>query len=141
MTFLVPPHEARDRSKLAALIESFRAAHSIPAVAVQGEVALTGSHRIAAHESAWRAWSRQEEGWEGAPEPALETVEVSEDDYLAACRLLGIGHHDEVEHFDLFVAAMHAVTGDDDLKMALADQRGDYEDATDVDFSRYAESR
>lgn len=142
-TFLVPPHEARDRSKIAALIESLRAGRLVPAVAVQGETALTGSHRVAAHERAWRAWSRGEEGWEDAPEPALDTVEVSEDDYLAACRLLGVGHHDEVrfENFDLFAAALHAATGDDDLKAALADQRGDYEDWSDADFARYADSR
>ena len=140
-TFLVPLHGVRDPAKLASLVESFRTGRPVPAVVVQGETALTGSHRIAAHEIAWRAWSRQEEGWDDTEEPTLEMVEVSEDDYLAACRLLGISHHDEVEHFDLFAAALYTATEDDAVKAALVNQRGYYEDATDAEFARYAASR
>jgi len=141
MTTYTPLHGIRDRAKFAALVESFRAGRSVPAVAVYGDEALTGSHRVAAHQAAWRAWSRIEEGWEDRPEPILEAVEVAEDDYRAACSLLGIASHGEVEHFDLFAAALHAATLDEDLRAALADQRGDYEGDTAADFARYAASR
>lgn len=139
-TFLTPLHDVCDRAKFAALVESFRAGRPVSPVVACGDNALTGSHRVAAHEAAWRAWSRQEEGWEDSVEPALDTVEVSEDDYVAACRLLGIDHHGDVEHFDLFAAALHSTTDDDSLRAALADQRGDYEDWTVSDFTRYAET-
>lgn len=141
MYIFVPPHEPRDGAKFAALVESFRTGRPVPPVAVQGDTALTGSHRVAAHRAAYRAWSQGKEGWEDAPEPILETVEASDDEYHAACRLLDVEHWTDVEHLDLFAAALHAAAGDDALKTALADQRGDYEDWTTADFARYAESR
>jgi hypothetical protein len=140
-TFLTPLHEACDMAKLAALVESFRSGRPVPAVAAQGDTALTGSHRVAAHEAAWRAWSRGGAGWEDAAEPTLDAVEVSEADYLAACRTLGVETHRDVEHYDLFAAALHAATEDEALRAALADQRGDYEDWTAADFVRYSEAR
>lgn len=140
-TFYAPLHPVCDSAKFAALVESFRRGRPVPAVAVQGETALTGSHRTAAHQAAYRSWSRGEESWEGAPEPTLETVEVSDDDYLAACQSLGVEHHDEVRDYDLFAAALYAVTGDEALKEALADQRGDFESYSAADFARYAEAR
>lgn len=135
-----PLHEVCDRAKFAALVESFRLGRPVPPVVVQGETALSGSHRVAAHAAAWRAWDRREAGWEDSLEPTLDTVEVSEEDYAAACGLLGIAWHRDVEHFDLFAAALHAATEDEALKAALADQRGDYGDYAADDFARYAEA-
>ena len=130
-------HEVTDWVKFAALVESFRLGRPVTPVVVQGVTALTGSHRIAAYEAAWRAWSRGERGWENAPEPILYVIEVSDEDYLAACHLLDVSSHDEIMDFDLFTAALYTVTEDGDLKEALADQRGDYENWTKIDFDRY----
>lgn len=133
-----PLHDVRDSAKFEALVESFRVGRSVPPVAVMDAAALTGSHRVAAHQAAYRAWSRAEAGWEDSAEPELETVEVGDEDYRSACGLLGIRHHDEVEHFDLFAAALHHATGDDALRAALADQRGDYEGCSGDYFAWYA---
>lgn len=136
----IPLHGIRDTTKFESLVESFRIGSPVPPVAVMGESALSGSHRIAAHQAAFRSWSRGEEGWEGAAEPKLDTIEVGEEDYLSACRVLGIDHHGSVEHFDLFASALLRVTSDSRLKECLADQCGDYEGCSDGYFAWYAET-
>lgn len=64
---LIPYHEPRDPAKLAALAESMgRDGWVGPPVVVDGEQALTGSHRIAA----WRSLGR--------PDSEIPTIELSE---------------------------------------------------------------
>jgi hypothetical protein len=138
MKHITPPHEVRDSEKLASIVESFRLGRPVPPVACQGPTALTGSHRIAAYEAAYESWDAGEEGWEDSPEPALETVEVSDEDYIAACKLIGHDPYEDIKEFSLFAAALHEATEDGNLKSALADQMTDYEDFTAADFARYA---
>lgn len=46
----IPPHEVRERNKLAGMIRSLRKGESLPPVLVCGEIALSGSHRLVAWE-------------------------------------------------------------------------------------------
>lgn len=120
-----PPHDVEDWDKVRSLVEAFRRGDRITPIAVMGENALTGSHRIAAHDIAWRGWDRRgwdRDEWEG-PEPVLDTVEVSEADYVAACNKLGVDHWQETPHWADWIAALYDVTEDDDLKAAIEDQR------------------
>jgi hypothetical protein len=130
-----PPHAVLDKQKLAEIIESFRLGKPIPAVVGQGYAALTGSHRIAAHDAATKLYNDRATGWEDSPEPTLDMIEVADADYQAACRILDVeSHHD----LNLFAAALYCITDDEQLKAALADQRGDYEDETVDTLPRYA---
>ena len=49
-----PPHEPRDRAKLAAMVETIIAGDDLPAILVNGETAITGGHPIAAYQMAER---------------------------------------------------------------------------------------
>lgn len=125
------PHPVCDKAKFDAIVEAFRLGLPIPPVAAMGETALTGSHRIAAQEFAARQWNAQADGWENSPEPILEAVEVSDEDYLAACELIGVEHHlDDPADLSRWVAALWCVTEDAELKACLADQRNEYADDT-----------
>lgn len=130
------PHGVTDNAKLASLIESFRRGCPVPPVACQGYTGLTGSHRIAAYNAASKLYGEQAPGWEESPEPELETVQVSDEDYLAACRLLDVDRHGR--DCNLFAAALYSVTDDPALRAALADQMGEYEGETIDTLARYA---
>ncbi len=44
----IPPHEIRERSKLAGMIRVLRRGEDLPPILVCGEIALSGSHRLVA---------------------------------------------------------------------------------------------
>lgn len=118
MTYTAP-HKATDRSKIAGLVRALRRGESITPVVVLGDSGITGSHRIAAGEIA---------------KIEIPTVECSELDYRRAAYAAGVETHDE--NFNLFCSALLAVTDDESLKAALADQHDD----DYVDEDRIAEA-
>lgn len=132
-----PLHEVQDAAKVESLVEAFRTGQHVPAIAVAGDTALTGTHRIAAFAEAWDRWNRGDDGWD-IEEPTLDTVEVSDEDYRNACELIGLEHHTDTRDYNLFIAALHAVTEDDALKAAIADQCYDYEGLSKTELARYA---
>ena len=82
MTF-APPHEVRDAKKLADMIAHLDAGGTLPPVIRIGAFALSGSHRIAAHNAL------------GLPTPA---VEITESDYAAAWKALGWDEPETPDH-------------------------------------------
>ena len=108
-----PPHEARDAKKLENLRQAIRDGDIISPIVVapNGIYALTGSHRIAAHEA------------ECVENPALM---MTDDDYNAVREYLSLGPHDIVEEccsFDDIASAIWMTTKDKDIKDAVEDQR------------------
>lgn len=117
-----PPHQPTDKAKLAAMVETYRSGGTLPAVAGQGEIAITGSHRIAAYNAARRAWANQDAGWENSPEPNLEMIEIDDAEYRQA--LDNLGYDDAGEGWNEFCAELANITESDELRAALADQQG-----------------
>lgn len=104
------PHEVRDRAKLAAMIEVLKTGGSLPPVVVCGETAYTGSHRLAA----WAACDMD-----------AEAVEIEDDDYVAAMKLLGLDPmYDDCRNLNELCEALYQVVTDEAVKAALEDQRG-----------------
>lgn len=118
------PHQVKDLDKLASLIEAYRTNQSITPIVVQGELAFTGSHRIAAHRQAWKLWNTEDDGWKDASEPELESVEIDDETWQRACTLRGVAHLDELGDWNDLCAALYDASDDDDVKSALQDQRG-----------------
>lgn len=107
-----PPHAVCDDSKLDALVEAFRTNQPIPPIVVIEDLAICGSHRIAAHEIASREFNRLTDGWEDADEPTLNVIELTADyaEYLDSSDYNGI------------CEAIYDATDRDDVKVALEDQ-------------------
>lgn len=123
-----PPHEVRDKDKFNGLLESFRTGKPVPAIAVCGDVAYTGSHRLHAHEKALWCWEQQESGWEKSLRPHLESVEISNQEWEDATAYWSENYWpietlDELEFNDI-CKALYQATHDPELKAALEDQRG-----------------
>lgn len=116
------PHEVQDQRKYNSMIESLRTNATLPAVVGTGVTGLTGSHRIAAYNQAIELWESEAEGWSDSNKPELEFVEVSNEDYSAACELGEVAHHGEADLND-FCEWLYSVTDDAELKSALEDQR------------------
>ena len=118
------PHQVKDIDKLASLIEAYRTNQAITPIVVQGELAFTGSHRIAAHRQAWKLWNTEADGWEDASEPELESVEIDDETWHRACTLRGVDHLDELGDWNDLCSALYDASDDEDVKSALEDQRG-----------------
>lgn len=116
----IAPHDPVDQAKLAILTTAYRTGQPVTPVVVGGDVAFTGSHRLAAYWAAFEEWAQDEDG--DLLEPELETIEVSDEDYRAACDLLDISWHVDATDAVEFAEALYNVTGDEDLKAALKDQ-------------------
>lgn len=110
MTIYQAPHEVRDTEKLKHMIETLNNGGKLPAVVVIGEFALTGSHRLAA----WKACGLS---------PSV--VEISNDEYVAACEMEygNVVTIDEIYDYSEFCDALYITTENDVVKNALEDQR------------------
>lgn len=123
MTNYNPPHEARDEKKLAGLIEAIRLGETLPPIVVNGVTALTGSHRIEAYRQArLLADDEPTDAWDNA-NLDLATVEVSDEQYMAARDALGFADGEEIGDCNAFCAALYDVCDDTAVRAALADQR------------------
>ena len=110
MTYYNPPHDAINQMKVDRLVAAMQQGQALPPIVVYGCDALTGAHRIEAHRQI------------GENAPPLETVEIDDDLYLAACELLGIEARGETDPGS-FVTALHVLADNNqDLRAALDDQ-------------------
>ena len=117
-----PLHAPTDKAKLASLIEAIRTNQEISPIVVNGDQAITGSHRVRAFEIAFEKYSNQEAGWEDTVEPSIPVVEIDDETLLAACNAVGADDFSEVLHFDDLYMAIERLTTDEELKAAVADQ-------------------
>ena len=115
------PHKPRDNDKLAAMVEALRSGGTLPPVVAYGERAFCGSHRIAAYEHALRAWQDGLPGWDGVAEPSLTVLELTDEEYTAACDLLNVEYLEDERDCNEVCRAIMAVARDE-IKHALADQ-------------------
>ena len=114
-----PPHGARDAARLEALVAALLSGVEITPIVVDGDTALTGSHRIAAQRAAW--------GDLPGDAPGLRYIDAC-DEVAEVCDALG--WTDGVEDRDELLEALHelAVERSHDstwyaqLAAALADQ-------------------
>lgn len=116
-----PPHRPNNPAKLAAMIETLKSGSDLPPVVVCGEQAFCGSHRIAAYEQANRMRDSLDDAWELVP-TEIPTVELSDDDYRAACIYAEVDYLDDLRDYNEIARAIYATTTDNDVKAALADQ-------------------
>ena len=113
-----PPHPPTDKAKTLAMVEAIRQGQSLPPIVINGDNALTGSHRIAAYEIAWKLWDSQAPGWDDASEPTIEVIECSNEDLDSVASNYDLATGD----FNALASALYATTNDFGLKAALADQ-------------------
>jgi hypothetical protein len=103
------PHQVRDKAKLAEMIKTLKNGGTLPPVVVCGEIAYTGSHRLAA----WAACGID-----------ADAVEIEDADYVAAMELLDLDPmYDDPRDYNELCDALYRVVTDDAVKTALADQR------------------
>lgn len=133
-----PPHAVARNASVESLVESFRLGRPVPAIAVYGEQAITGSHRIRAYDLAWTDWSRDSSGEGPENEPEIDVVEVPEIDIRNALLLIDKAYLCDVSEWHMLAQAIYLVTDDEDVKSALEDQRHDYEGWTLAHFVRYS---
>lgn len=118
-----PPHEPTDDTKVVRMVEAIRRGGRLPPIVVNGENALTGSHRIEAYR---RAGALNEacfgEGWERA-ELTIPTVEIDDDEYLAACASVDVEHLGELGDYNEQCVALYNSCEREDVRAALEDQR------------------
>ena len=89
-----PPHEVRDAAKVVRMVEILERGGKLPPVVAQGEIAFSGSHRLAA--------------WDAAG-MRPETVEITDAEYCAAMVRLGKDPLcDDIADHDDFIAALRA---------------------------------
>ena len=90
-----PPHEVRERNKLAGMIRALRRGESLPPVLVCGDRAYSGSHRLAA--------------WEITGMEA-DVVEMSDEEYCEVMTALDLDPmYDEAEDFEEFLNVAQAL--------------------------------
>lgn len=108
-TIYQPPHKVEDNEKLEEIIAALYRGESLPPVVVEpnGFAAITGSHRLAAQESA-------------GVEP--DVLILSEDDYEAACEYLGGDSLSAAVDHEERCQAIYETTSDDEIRAAVADQ-------------------
>ena len=86
------PHQVRDLIKLDGMIAHLKAGGSLPPIIVCGEIAYSGSHRLAA----WEAMDM---------EPSV--IEIDDDDVAAGMIEMGLEPgYDEIDRFDEFELAL-----------------------------------
>ena len=86
------PHEVRDQDKLESMIKTLEAGQQLPPIIVCGEIAYSGSHRLAA----WEALDM---------EP--EVIEIDDEDVAAGMTEMGLEPgYDEIDRFDEFEIAL-----------------------------------
>lgn len=117
-----PLHAPTDSAKLASIVEAIRTNQTITPIVINGEQAITGSHRVRAFEIAFEKYSNQEAGWEDTDEPSIPVVEIDDETLLAACKAVGADDFSEVVHYDDLYIEIEALATDDELKAAVADQ-------------------
>jgi len=115
------PHGPNNDAKLAAMMETLRRGEHLPPIVVCGEQAFCGSHRIEAYRRAWRLRDSLGEAWELVPDD-IQAVELSDDDYRAACTLAGVEYLDDLRDYNEIATAIYETTTDDEVRQALADQ-------------------
>ena len=80
------PHEVRDQGKLESMIESLENGGELPPVLVCGEIAYSGSHRLA-------AWA--------ALDIKPEVIELDDEDIATAMHHVGLDPmYDEIQRFE-----------------------------------------
>lgn len=123
MRFFQPPHEPTDAAKLDAMVETIRTGGTLPPVVRIGAIALTGSHRIAAYEKAYKLSNAIADGWENVIVGEIPSVEISDAELRTALASIDCEYPDETDHNTL-CEAIYRTTTDDDVRNAIADQRG-----------------
>mgnify|MGYP006402691411 CR=1 FL=1 len=108
-----PPHRWIDADKVSRLVATMleHGMQAIPPIVVCGEIALTGSHRIAAYDKVLAL---------GAELDEMQTVEIEDEDLRDALKVLDCEYLHEAELNDV-VEQLHA-TAEGDLQAALSDQ-------------------
>lgn len=87
-----PPHEVRDTEKLSSMINALKSGQSLPPIIVCGEVAFSGSHRIAAHEKLWIS---------------INTTEITDNEIRRAMLICDLDpDYDEINDFQEFENAL-----------------------------------
>lgn len=104
------PHPATDQAKLAAMVAILQSGKALPPIVVEpnGVRAICGSHRIAAARTVG---------------VRVEALVMSEADYTAACKDLGVEWLDQVSDYNEVCAAVARVTTDEEIRVALEDQQ------------------
>lgn len=86
------PHDVRDINKLESMIKALESGEELPPVLVCGEIAYSGSHRLAA--------------WD-AMEIKPEVIELDDGDIAAAMEYVGLDPmYDDIQRFDEIEDAM-----------------------------------
>lgn len=101
-----PPHEIRDREKLEKMIEHLRNGNELPPIVANGEIAFSGSHRLAAY---------------SVCNMDPQVVEINDEEFVTAMGFLGLDQYDEYEYNDLCYA-LYKTTDRHDVRDALIDQ-------------------
>lgn len=132
-----PLHPVTDPAKVESMAAQIKRGESLPPIVVHHDDCVTGTHRSAAYEQANREaeadWESGE--WDRA-DLVMPTVEVSSREWLLAMLVLDQPCECGYEH-NTFCAALHAITDDDDVRAALADQtHGETVDRARVDEVR-----
>ena len=112
MTTYNPPHPARLHAYLDKMVVTILSGRDLPPIVVCGEVAITGSHRIAAYIKADKHPDLDRD-------LSIPTVEISDEEFSAAAE----GLDPESPDFLTEVAErLHEATDRSDLREALSDQ-------------------
>ena len=122
MKTYTPLHTPTDKAKLASLIEAIRLNQPIQPIVINGEQAITGSHRVRAFEIAFEKYRNQEAGWEDTAEPSIPVVEIDDETLVAACNAIGADDFSEVVHYDDLYIEIERLASGEELKAAVADQ-------------------
>lgn len=89
-----PPHEVTDTAKVKAMVAALERGETLPPVIVCGEIAFSGSHRLAA----WKHLGL-----------APEAVEIEDAEYCAAMEALDLDPlYDECHDLDDLVTALRS---------------------------------
>lgn len=85
------PHEPRDQEKLKRMMGILKSGKSLPPIIVCGEIAFSGSHRLAAYEAM---------GYEMSQVPVIS---ISENDIESAMRHIGLDPmYDAIDNYNEF---------------------------------------
>lgn len=116
-----PPHKAHDDAKLASMMAMLRQGIDLPPIVVNGETALSGSHRIAAYQAAQKRRESLDLAWEDVPD-RIPAVELSDADCQAAADYLGVEYLTDARDCNEVARAIHVTTTDPAVRAAIADQ-------------------
>lgn len=110
-----PLHRIEKDETVDSMVETLRRGGQLPSIVVIGEQALTGAHRIMAVEIAREKWEGYADGWGDAPEPKLEAIEITDEEYAEAHDMAG-GDESYIPNY------LYRNTNRNELKEALEDQ-------------------